>query len=51
LPETYEEKLINRNVYKLSPDLQIKLDEHGTILARYVRTTPGRIILNQSFIN
>ena len=51
LPETYEEKRINRNIYKLSPDLQIKLDEHGTILTRYVRTTPGRIILNQSFIN
>ena len=43
------EKKINNRVLYLTPELQIKKDLEGNILQTYIKTTPGRILLNQSF--
>ena len=43
-----EKKFGNRTIY-LSSELQIKKDSEGNILTKYLKTTPGRILLNQSF--
>ena len=42
------EKKINNRVLYLTPELQIKKDLEGNILQTYIKTTPGRILLNQS---
>ncbi len=48
-----DSKSIENNVadriVSLTPDFQIKKDLEGNILQIYVKTTPGRILLNQSF--
>ena len=41
-------KLPDRVIY-LSNDTQIKQDLEGNTLVRYLKTTPGRILLNQAF--
>ena len=46
--KTKEKKVGNRIIY-LSSELQIKKDSEGNILTKYLKTTPGRILLNQSF--
>ena len=38
----------DRRIY-LSSELQIKTDLEGNVLTKYIRTTPGRILLSQSF--
>ena len=43
-----ETKLDDRLIYTNS-DYQIKKDLDGNLLQIYVKTTPGRILLNQSF--
>ena len=43
-----EKKVSNRILY-LTPYTQIKKDLEGNILQSYIKTTPGRILLNQSF--
>jgi DNA-directed RNA polymerase subunit beta' len=44
-----ESNFVNTNVYT-SPYVQEKKDLDGRILTKYIRTTPGRIMLNESFI-
>ena len=45
---TKEKKFGARTIY-LSSELQIKKDSEGNVLTKYLKTTPGRILLNQSF--
>ncbi len=42
-------KEINNRIFCLNPYMQIKKDLEGNILQIYLKTTPGRILLNQSF--
>ena len=44
-----QEKIFNERRIYLSNELQIKTDLEGNILTKYIRTTAGRILLNQSF--
>jgi len=46
---TFKEKKVNNQIFYLSSDLQIKKDCGKNILQVYLKTTPGRILLNQSF--
>jgi len=46
--KSMENKVADRTI-SLTPDFQIKKDLEGNILQIYVKTTPGRILLNQSF--
>ena len=43
-----ETKFDNRIIYT-NADYQIKKDFDGNLLQIYLKTTPGRILLNQSF--
>ena len=43
-----EKQLPDRSIL-LSPEFQIKKDLEGNILQVYIKTTAGRILLNQSF--
>jgi len=43
-----ETKVGNINI-SISPYSQIKKTENGDVLSKYIRTTPGRILLNESF--
>lgn len=43
------ERKVGDYIYHLSSDLQIKKDNTGNILVQYMRTTAGRILLNESF--
>lgn len=43
------EKKTPNQLVLLSPDMQIKKDLQGNIMQVYIKTTPGRILLNQSF--
>ena len=45
------EKKVGSYHYVISNDLQVKEDEEGKIVNQYIRTTPGRILLNESFQN
>ena len=45
------EKKVGSYHYLISNDLQVKKDEEGKIVNQYIRTTPGRILLNESFQN
>jgi DNA-directed RNA polymerase subunit beta' len=47
--EEFFEKKVGDIVHLTSPYLQIKKDEDGNIITQYIRTTPGRILLNESF--
>ena len=40
---------VNANQVSISPYTQIKKTESGEIISTYIRTTPGRILLNESF--
>ena len=33
----------------LQPELKVKYDTDGQALVQYIKTTPGRILLNQAF--
>jgi|TARA_B110000046_G_scaffold185755_1_gene229077 DNA-directed RNA polymerase subunit beta' len=44
-----KEHIIQNKKMFVSPYEVIKKDEDGNVLSRYVRTTPGRILLNESF--
>ena len=41
--------VLNTNQVSVSPYTQIKKTESGEVLSVYIRTTPGRILLNESF--
>ena len=43
------ERQVNDRILCLSPEVQIKKTLEGEILQTYIKTTPGRILLNQSF--
>ena len=43
------EKQIDNRIICTTPEYQIKKDLEGNILQIYLKTTPGRILLNQSF--
>lgn len=43
-----EHRLPNQMVY-ISDEIQIKQDFEGQTISRYIKTTPGRILLNQAF--
>jgi DNA-directed RNA polymerase subunit beta' len=43
-----EKKFTDRVLY-LSPEMQIKKTGNGDLLQSYIKTTPGRIILNNFF--
>ena len=43
------EKKVGDRIFYLTSDIQIKKDLEGNILQTYLKTTPGRILLNQSF--
>ena len=43
------EKKIGNITHYTSPYLQVKKDIDGNVLAQYIRTTPGRILLNDAF--
>ena len=43
------EKKVGDRLFYLTPDIQIKKDLDGNLLQIYLKTTPGRILLNQSF--
>ena len=45
------EKKVGSYHYLIANDLQVKKDEEGKIVNQYIRTTPGRILLNESFQN
>jgi DNA-directed RNA polymerase subunit beta' len=47
--DKFFEKKVDDIVHLTSPYLQIKKDTDGNIITRYIRTTPGRILLNESF--
>jgi DNA-directed RNA polymerase subunit beta' len=41
------EKLPNNCLLEIYDDLQIKKDKEGRIVSAYIRTTPGRILINE----
>ena len=43
-----EKKITDRTLY-LTSEIQIKKASNGEILQMYIKTTPGRILLNKSF--
>jgi len=45
----FVKKKINDRIFYLTPEIQIKKDLDGNILQIYLKTSPGRIILNKSF--
>ncbi len=47
-PDFTEHRLPNQMVY-ISDEIQIKQDFEGKTISRYIKTTPGRILLNQAF--
>jgi len=49
LSDSTKEKIFDDRCIYLSSELQIKTDLEKNILTKYLRTTPGRILLNQSF--
>jgi DNA-directed RNA polymerase subunit beta' len=40
---------VGNTKFLITPYQQIKKNEQGEILSKYIRTTPGRILLNESF--
>ena len=42
-------KNFNDKILYLSPELQLKTNLKGDVTQKYIKTTPGRILLNQSF--
>jgi DNA-directed RNA polymerase subunit beta' len=49
LSDLSQAKRFNDRPIYLSSELQLKTDLEGNILTKYIRTTAGRILLNQSF--
>ena len=45
----FEKIETEKNIFYISNNIQIKNDLQDTTLAKYIRTTPGRILLNQAF--
>jgi DNA-directed RNA polymerase subunit beta' len=45
----FVEKKINDRILCLAPEMQMKKNVDGSIEQVYIKTTPGRILLNQSF--
>jgi DNA-directed RNA polymerase subunit beta' len=45
----FVEKRFSDRVIFLTPELQVKKDLNDNIIHTYIKTTPGRILLNQSF--
>ena len=43
------EKIVDKRILSLSSETLVKKDLEGNILQTYLKTTPGRILLNQSF--
>ena len=46
---SFVEKKLDARLLYLSPEMQIKKTENGNLLQSYIKTTPGRIILNNFF--
>jgi DNA-directed RNA polymerase subunit beta' len=44
-----ETKSLPNNTVFLSPYVQLKVAGNGELFSKYIRTTPGRILLNQAF--
>ena len=42
-------KNFNNKFLYLTPELQLKTNLKGEVTQKYIKTTPGRIFLNQSF--
>ena len=47
--DTNEHNIENNNIF-VSPYELIKRDQNNVLVSKYIRTTPGRILLNESFI-
>ena len=47
--DTNEHNVENNNIF-VSPYELIKRDQNNVLVSKYIRTTPGRILLNESFI-
>ena len=45
----FEKIETEKNIFYISNNIQIKNDIQDTTIAKYIRTTPGRILLNQAF--
>ncbi len=45
----FEKIETEKNIFYISNNIQIKNDLQDTTIAKYIRTTPGRILLNQAF--
>ena len=45
----FVEKQVGNRIICIAPECQIKKDLDGNVLQIYLKTTPGRILLNQSF--
>ena len=43
------EVTLEKSKYLISPYLQVRKGENGEVLSTYIRTTPGRILLNEAF--
>ena len=39
----------DKDSFNVQPEMKIKHDSEGNILVQYIKTTPGRILLNQAF--
>ena len=45
----FEKIETEKNIFYISNNIQIKNDLQDTTIAKYIRTTPGRILFNQAF--
>ena len=45
----FVKKISGEQVLYLSDEIQIKTDLKGTVITKYIKTSPGRILLNKSF--
>ena len=45
----FEKIETEKNIFYISNNIQIKNDLQDTTIAKYIRTTPGRILLNQAY--
>ena len=49
LNSTFSDQQYSDKLVSTSPDVQIKKDSNGEVVQTYLKTTPGRILLNNSF--
>jgi DNA-directed RNA polymerase subunit beta' len=46
---SFIKKVVGEQIFYLSDEQQIKTDLEGTTITKYIKTSPGRILLNKSF--